>query len=124
MPDCELIVLPGSKALQSDLDWLREMCWGEAIPRHLRYGGKVIGICGGLQMLGMKLNDPQGLEGRPGIVPGLGLLDFETTLETEKRLKNVNGTLEFRSSPPLSGYRIHTYERIPRPGIRASAHLP
>ena len=107
VPDCDLIVLPGSKAVQSDLDWLREMCWGEAIRRHLRYDGKVIGICGGLQMLGTQLHDPLGLEGQPGSAPGLGLLDFKTTLSKEKNLENVTGKLDLPGNAPLKGYRIH-----------------
>ena len=111
IPDCDLIVLPGSKAVQADLNWLRQMGWEAAIQRHLRYGGKVIGICGGLQMLGKQLHDPQGLEGAPGSAPGLGLLDFDTTLESVKTLVNVSGTLSLPGqSPkalPISGYRIH-----------------
>ncbi|WP_319241786.1 cobyric acid synthase [uncultured Propionivibrio sp.] len=107
VPPCDLIVLGGSKAVQADLDWLREMGWEEAIQRHLRYGGKLIGICGGLQMLGRQLNDPQGLEGAPGSAPGLGLLDFETTLAAEKRLENVRGTLTLPGTPAIEGYRIH-----------------
>jgi adenosylcobyric acid synthase len=107
LPPCDLIVLPGSKAVQADLDWLREMGWEEAIRHHLRYGGKVIGLCGGLQMLGRWLHDPQGLEGLPGSAPGLGLLDYETTLDTEKTLENVNGTLTLPGAPPVAGYRIH-----------------
>jgi adenosylcobyric acid synthase len=107
IPSCDLIVLPGSKAVQADLDWLRAMGWEEAIRRHLRYGGKLIGICGGLQMLGLRLNDPLGLEGAPGSIPGLGLLDYETTLETEKTLENVRGTLMLPGTPAIAGYRIH-----------------
>ncbi|MFZ2855424.1 MAG: cobyric acid synthase [Rhodocyclaceae bacterium] len=104
---CDLIVLPGSKAVQSDLTWLRAQGWDEAIARHLRYGGKVIGICGGLQMLGQALHDPLGLEGVPGSVAGLGWLDYETTLAAEKTLRNVAGTLTLDGSAPLAGYRIH-----------------
>ena len=107
VPPCDLIVLPGSKAVQADLNWLREMGWDDAIARHLRYGGKVIGICGGLQMLGTHLHDPLGIEGRPGSAPGLGLLDFETTLAEQKTLENVKGTLTLPGSPPFAGYRIH-----------------
>ncbi len=107
VPPCDLIVLPGSKAVQADLDWLRTMGWDKAIRRHLRYGGKVLGVCGGLQMLGQTLNDPQGLEGAPGSAPGLGLLDFETTLASAKTLENVSGTLTLPGAPALCGYRIH-----------------
>jgi adenosylcobyric acid synthase len=81
MPPADLIVLPGSKAVQADLAWLRQQGWEEAIKRHLRYGGKVVAICGGYQMLGRQLHDPLGLEGKPGSVAGLGLLDTETELE-------------------------------------------
>jgi adenosylcobyric acid synthase len=107
IPSCDLIVLPGSKAVQADLDWLRAMGWEAAIRRHLRYGGKLIGLCGGLQMLGLHLNDPLGLEGAPGSIPGLGLLDYETTLEAEKTLENVRGTLRLPGTPAIAGYRIH-----------------
>jgi len=106
-PLCDLIVLPGSKAVQADLNWLREMGWEDAIRRHLRYGGKLIGICGGLQMLGRALHDPLGLEGAPRSVAGLGWLDYETTLETEKTLCNVSGTLALPGASPLAGYKIH-----------------
>jgi adenosylcobyric acid synthase len=105
-PPCDLIVLPGSKAVQADLAWLRAQGWEEAIRRHLRYGGKVIGICGGLQMLGKSLHDPLGLEGAPSSVDGLGWLDYETTLAAEKTLQNVSGTLSLADAP-VAGYRIH-----------------
>lgn len=106
-PAADLIVLPGSKAVQADLAWLREMGWEAAIRRHLRYGGKVIGICGGLQMLGRQLHDPYGLEGAAGSLAGLGLLDFETTLEREKKLENVRGMLLLDGNAPVAGYEIH-----------------
>jgi adenosylcobyric acid synthase len=105
-PPCDLIVLPGSKAVQSDLAWLRAQGWEAAIRRHLRYGGKVIGICGGLQMLGRTLHDPLGLEGAAGSVDGLGWLDYETTLAAEKTLQNISGTLALDGSS-VSGYKIH-----------------
>jgi adenosylcobyric acid synthase len=110
-PPCDLIILPGSKAVQADLAWLREQGWEEAIRRHLRYGGKVMGICGGLQMLGRALHDPLGLEGKPNSTLGLGWLDYETTLEAQKTLQNISGTLCLPSAAsvavPLSGYKIH-----------------
>jgi adenosylcobyric acid synthase len=108
-PACDLIVLPGSKAVQADLSWLREQGWDEFICRHLRYGGKVIGICGGLQMLGRALHDPLGLEGQPNSLPGLGWFDFDTTLAAEKTLQNVCGTLALpgETAVPVSGYKIH-----------------
>ena len=107
IPPADLIVLPGSKSVQADLAWLRAQGWEAAIRRHLRYGGKLIGICGGLQMLGRQLHDPLGLEGTPGSAPALGLLDFDTTLASEKTLENVTGTLTLPGSPAVAGYRIH-----------------
>ncbi|MBL8394684.1 MAG: cobyric acid synthase [Candidatus Accumulibacter sp.] len=106
-PASDLIVLPGSKAVQADLAWLRAQGWEEAIRRHLRYGGRLIGICGGLQMLGRELHDPHGLEGPPGSSAGLAWLDYETTLAPEKTLENVRGTLLLPAAAALAGYRIH-----------------
>ncbi|WP_291995020.1 cobyric acid synthase [Candidatus Accumulibacter sp. ACC003] len=106
-PACDLIVLPGSKAVQADLAWLRAQGWEKAIARHLRYGGKVIGICGGLQMLGRQLHDPLAIEGQAGSTPGLGWLDYETRLAAEKTLQNVSGELLLPGSAAVSGYRIH-----------------
>ncbi|MDD5296064.1 MAG: cobyric acid synthase [Rhodocyclaceae bacterium] len=106
-PPADLIVLPGSKAVQMDLNWLREQGWEAHIRRHLRYGGKLIALCGGLQMLGKSLHDPLGLEGTPGSANGLGLLDFETTLDAEKQLVNVTGSLCLPGAPAVTGYEIH-----------------
>jgi len=107
MPPADLIVLPGSKAVQADLAWLRQQGWEESIKRHLRYGGKVVAICGGYQMLGRQLHDPLGLEGKPGSVAGLGLLDTETELEAEKQLQTVTGNLCLPGGAPVNGYEIH-----------------
>ena len=107
MPPADLIVLPGSKSVQSDLAWLRAQGWEEPIRRHLRYGGKVIGICGGFQMLGATLADPLGIEGAPTTAAGLGLLAMETVLEAEKRLENAAGELCLPGAARVSGYEIH-----------------
>ena len=93
IPPADLIVLPGSKSVQADLAWLRAQGWEAAIRRHLRYGGKLIGICGGFQMLGRELDDPHGLEGAPGSMAGLGLLDVVTVLAQQKQLRNLRGRL-------------------------------
>ncbi|MCP3752220.1 cobyric acid synthase [Pseudomonas sp. SBB6] len=106
IPPADLIILPGSKSVRGDLAQLRERGWDEAISRHLRYGGKVLGICGGLQMLGQRVEDPLGLEGPAGASDGLGLLDFVTVLEAEKQLRNVAGTLQLEQAA-ISGYEIH-----------------
>jgi adenosylcobyric acid synthase len=105
-PPAELIVLPGSKSVQADLAWLRAQGWERAILRHLRYGGKLIGICGGMQMLGRALRDPLGIEGGAGSARGLGLLDFETTLAPEKQLRRAAGRL-LLSGAAVRGYEIH-----------------
>ena len=106
-PAADLIVLPGSKAVRADLDWLREQGWATAIQKHLRYGGKLIGLCGGYQMLGQTIADPLGLEGSVGTTAGLGVLAVETTLETQKQLRNVSGHLSLPGCPAMTGYEIH-----------------
>ncbi len=106
-PAADLIVLPGSKAVRADLDWLRQQGWDKAIQKHLRYGGKVIGLCGGYQMLGHAIDDPLGLEGSAGSTPGLGMLDCVTMLESGKQLRNVSGHLALPGAPLMSGYEIH-----------------
>lgn len=106
IPAADLIILPGSKSVRSDLAYLRANGWDTAVARHLRYGGKVLGICGGLQMLGEQVHDPLGLEGAAGSSDGLGLLAFSTTLEEEKQLRNVRGRLLLEDAE-VSGYEIH-----------------
>lgn len=106
VPPADLIILPGSKSVRADLARLRESGWEEAITRHLRYGGKVLGICGGLQMLGTRIADPLGIEGPAGDSQGLGWLALETTLAAEKQLRNVQGRLLFDDAP-VRGYEIH-----------------
>ncbi len=106
IPPADLIILPGSKSVRADLAFLREQGWPAAIERHLRYGGKLLGICGGLQILGTRIDDPLGLEGAPGSSAGLGLLDFVTVLEPQKQLRNVQGRLCLEQAA-VSGYEIH-----------------
>ncbi|MES1924220.1 cobyric acid synthase [Salinisphaera sp. T31B1] len=101
----DLIVLPGSKNVRADLAWLEQRGWPAHIRRHLRYGGRVLGICGGYQMLGKTIADPQGVEDTPGTSPGLGWLDIDTELTGHKHLANVAGRLF--DETPVSGYRIH-----------------
>ena len=106
IPPADLIILPGSKSVRSDLAYLRANGWDTAITRHLRYGGKVLGICGGLQMLGEHVHDPLGLEGASGSSDGLALLAFSTELAAEKQLRNVRGHLILENAE-VSGYEIH-----------------
>jgi adenosylcobyric acid synthase len=106
LPAADLIILPGSKSVRSDLQFLKDHGWYTAIQRHCRYGGKLLGICAGLQMLGKAIHDPQGIESAAGSSQGFGFLDFETTLEMEKQLKRVSGTLNLEDAK-VSGYEIH-----------------
>ena len=105
-PRADLVILPGSKNVRMDLQWLRDNGWVEAINRHLRYGGKVLGICGGFQMLGHRIDDPQGVEQGPGSSDGLGLLAMRTELRPDKVLRRVTGTLALEDAP-MEGYEIH-----------------
>lgn len=109
IPTADLVILPGSKNTRADLAWLKEQGWLPYLQQHLRYGGKVLGICGGLQMLGKKINDPLGLEGLPGNSEGFGWLDIKTELQPEKTLKNVTGKLNLpnQESCDIQGYEIH-----------------
>jgi adenosylcobyric acid synthase len=111
LPACDLIVLPGSKSVRSDLAILRANGWDDAITRHLRYGGKVLGICGGMQMLGDSIADPHGIEGPAGTSQGLGWLALATMLEPHKQLRRVNGRLAAnfasKQNVAVSGYEIH-----------------
>ncbi|MGF7000677.1 adenosylcobyric acid synthase [Paraburkholderia sp. GAS32] len=109
-PPADLIILPGSKNVPGDLAFLRAQGWDAVLQRHLRYGGRVIGICGGMQMLGREVADPHGVEGSPGTSAGLGWLDYSTVLMREKTLKNVTGHLALPGSPEVAGYEIHMGE--------------
>jgi len=95
IPPCDLIILPGSKNTRADLAALRARGWDAAIARHLRYGGKLLGICGGYQMLGNAVDDPHGVEDAAGCARGLGYLDFNTELTRRKRLQQARGVLVF-----------------------------
>ena len=106
VPAADLIILPGSKNTINDLNWLVDNGWPAQIKKHLRYGGKLIGICGGYQMIGQQIHDFEGLEGEAGSQPGLQLMDFETTLAPIKQLTQVTGYL-FDSKVRVDGYEIH-----------------
>jgi adenosylcobyric acid synthase len=106
LPAADLIILPGSKNTRGDLAWLKAQGWPEALQRHLRYGGKVIGVCGGFQMLGNSVADLHGVEGAAGVTDGLGLLDMATEMTRDKRLAQVSGRCAFADAG-VSGYEIH-----------------
>jgi adenosylcobyric acid synthase len=104
----DLIIIPGSKNVTSDLTFLKQQGWQKEIEQHLRYGGKLMGICGGYQMLGKDIFDPHHIESQVEQVSGLGLLDFTTTLTQEKTLTQVSGTMVFNGDTcQIQGYEIH-----------------
>jgi len=106
IPPCDLMILPGSKNTINDFNWLVSNGWDMSIKRHLRYGGKLIGICGGYQMIGQIIHDPDGVEGEAGSQNGLGLMEFETILGPIKQLKNVEGKF-IGTDVSVKGYEIH-----------------
>jgi adenosylcobyric acid synthase len=103
--DADLVILLGAKATIADLAGLREAGFHIDIGAHVRRGGSVLGLCGGYQMLGRAIHDPLGLEGPVGTAEGLGLLDVETTLSSDKRLEPVHGATG--DGIPFSGYEMH-----------------
>jgi adenosylcobyric acid synthase len=104
--DADLVLLPGSKSTIADLAYFREQGWDIDLKALLRQGAKVMGLCGGYQMLGRMIHDPQGLEGQDGSVPGLGLLDVETILAPKKTVTFADG-VEQSTGAEVSGYEIH-----------------
>ncbi|MBB3104265.1 cobyric acid synthase [Azomonas macrocytogenes] len=122
IPPADLIILPGSKSVRADLARLREHGWEAAIQQHLRYGGKLLGICGGLQMLGTRISDPLGLEGPAGSSTGFGWLDFSTELAAQKQLRNVSGQLCLEQAA-VTGYEIHAGVSQGPALRRAAVHL-
>ncbi len=115
IPAADLVILPGSKSVRTDLALLKAHQWDKALAKHLRYGGKLMGICGGFQMLGEVIADPLGLESEPGRSEGLGYLALSTELKPAKTLRNVAGRLSeavSHAAPPVSGYEIHAGESL------------
>ena len=104
--DAGLIILPGTKSTIGDLKRLRENGWGAQIHDHVKRGGHVIGICGGYQMLGQKIIDPEHIDGDIAQAEGLGLLQIETVMKAEKTLGQVQGTA-VAYGVPVDGYEIH-----------------
>ncbi|MEW6436006.1 MAG: cobyric acid synthase [Pseudomonadota bacterium] len=104
--DADLIILPGSKATRADMTALVAEGWDIDIKAHVRRGKSVLGLCGGFQLLGRRIADPDGIEGEPGETPGLGLLDVETILGGEKTLTAIEGR-SIASDAPFKGYEMH-----------------
>lgn len=104
--DTDLLIIPGSKSTRGDLAFLRAQGWDVDIAAHVRRGGHVLGICGGFQMLGRVVRDPEGIEGPAGKTAGLGLLDVETVMTADKRLTRTRAT-HATTGAAMEGYEIH-----------------
>lgn len=104
--EADLIILPGSKATIADLAHFRAQGWDIDLAAALRRGAKVLGLCGGYQMLGREIADPDGIEGKPGSVPGLGLLDLTTVMTPDKRVTETEA-IHPASGTKVKGYEIH-----------------
>ncbi len=104
--DADLVILPGTKATLADLAFFRAQGWDIDLAAHVRRGGAVLGVCGGFQMLGRTIADPDGLEGVTGQVAGLGLLDVDTVLTGDKILQPASGMLA-GSDARFEGYEMH-----------------
>lgn len=103
--DADLVILPGTKSTLSDLAFLRAQGWDIDLRAHLRRGGRVLGVCGGYQMLGRRIADPNGVDGAAGVSEGLGLLDVETVMTGDKTLRPVTGRLV--NGARFAGYEMH-----------------
>jgi adenosylcobyric acid synthase len=134
--EADLIILPGSKATIADLAHLRAEGWDIDLAAALRRGARVLGLCGGYQMLGREIADPDGVEGKPGSVPGLGLLDIATVMTADKRVTETSA-LHPASGTRVRGYEIHlgqsdgpdrdrpmfTVEGLPEGAVRADGRV-
>ena len=116
-----MVLIPGSKSTLSDLEGFRAAGWDIDLQAHLRRGGTVVGLCAGYQMMGHTVSDPDGIEGRPGSTPGLGLLDAETVLTHDKKLTEERAS-ELSTGQPVRGYEMHmgrtTGPALARPMLR------
>ncbi len=104
--DADLVVIPGTKSTIADLAFFRDQGWDVDLAGHIRRGGQVLGICGGYQMLGAEIDDPDGIEGHAGRYPGLGFLDVTTRMRPHKHLTQVEGNC-LATGAPFTGYEIH-----------------
>jgi len=104
--DADIVILFGTKSTLGDLGFLRAQGWDHDIIAHARAGGRVLGVCGGYQMLGRRIADPDGIDGAPGEAEGLGLLNVDTVMTAEKRVAPAKGACAL-SGAAIDGYEIH-----------------
>ena len=119
--DADLVILPGTKSTRGDLAFLRAQGWDIDLTAHLRRGGRVLGICGGYQLLGRMIHDPHGHDGAPGSDAGLGFLNVETHMAADKRLTRISGTALGQS---IEGYEIHLGRTTGADTARPFAYIP
>lgn len=117
-----LVILPGSKATISDLMFFRAQGWDIDLLAHIRRGGFVLGICGGYQILGKTISDPNGEEGKAGVTKGLGLLNVHTVLNADKRVTEVSG-VSLKYGDSFRGYEIHHGQTELESGVSAFLKL-
>ncbi|MBU2960600.1 cobyric acid synthase [Citreicella sp. C3M06] len=120
--DADVVIIPGTKSTRGDLAFLRAQGWDIDLAAHLRRGGHVLGICGGYQMLGDTVSDPQGIEGPAGTTQGLGLLRLDTVMTGDKRLTETTAT-HAASGQPFRGYEIHIGRSDGADRARPFAHI-
>jgi adenosylcobyric acid synthase len=120
--DADLVIVPGSKSTRGDLAYLRAQGWDVDLAGHHRRGGHVLGICGGYQMLGQVISDPDGIEGTAGDSAGLGLLDVVTQMTGDKRLTSVHA-VHADTELPFEGYEIHIGRTAGPDSARPFAHV-
>ena len=120
--DADLVIVPGSKSTRGDLAYLRAQGWDVDLAAHHRRGGHVLGICGGYQMLGQMISDPDGIEGTAGDSAGLGLLDVVTQMTGDKRLTSVHA-VHADTELPFEGYEIHIGRTEGPDSARPFAHV-
>ena len=120
--DADLVIVPGSKSTRGDLAYLRAQGWDVDLAAHHRRGGHVLGICGGYQMLGQVISDPDGIEGTAGDSAGLGLLDVVTQMTGDKRLTSVHA-VHADTELPFEGYEIHIGRTAGPDSARPFAHV-
>lgn len=104
--DADLVLIPGSKSTLADLAFLRAQSWDLDLKAHIRRGGQVLGLCGGYQMLGQTIADPNGVDGTPGTTQGLGLLDVNTTMASQKTVTQCQAKT-IPGGYAVTGYEIH-----------------
>jgi len=117
----DVVILPGCKHVAADLSWLREQGFAEALQSHLRYGGRVLGICGGMQMLGTSIVDEHEVESAHSVT-GLGWLDMHTRMQAEKTLKRVDAMARWPAEVPVHGYEIHYGDGHPDEALFPFSH--